>query len=76
MSQAKYKLLPPSVGVDKNWHVVDDADTCVAHCYGFSHSISGGEAFARRIVACLNACHGMDTNELEDASIFANQFGS
>lgn len=64
MNSSKYKVSQPSVGVDSNWHVTDDADTCVAHCFGFCHSVSGGEVLARRIAACLNACHGIDTDDL------------
>ena len=52
--------------VDNNWHVTDDIDTMVAHCYGFSHSIEMGEPLARRIVACLNACKGIDTEDLKN----------
>lgn len=34
-----YKLLPPSQGVDLNWHITDEADTFVAHVYGFNHAV-------------------------------------
>lgn len=63
-----FKLLSPSQGDDNNWHVTDDNDTMVAHCYGFTHSIAGGEELARRIVACLNACKGIDAKDLENGT--------
>ena len=63
-----YKVLPPSEGVDKNWHVTDASDTCVAHCYGFGHDVASGEKLARRIAACLNVCEGIETVELEMVS--------
>lgn len=59
-----FQILPPSVGVDANWHVTNYADTCVAHCFGFSHSVDGGEDFARRISAALNYCRGISTDRL------------
>jgi hypothetical protein len=62
---ARFLVFPPSVGVDANWHVTDDNDTCVAHCFGFAHGIQGGEPLARRIAAALNACRGISTEELE-----------
>lgn len=34
-----WKLLRPSVGIDSNWHVTDEGDTCVMHCYGFAHAV-------------------------------------
>jgi hypothetical protein len=54
----------PSVGVDANWHVVNSGDTRVAHCFGYGHSIDGGEALALRIAAALNYCHGIPTEHL------------
>lgn len=66
MNPLKYRVLPPSVGLDSNWHVRDDADTCVAHCFGFNHSVSDGEVLARRIAACLNFCDGIDTDDLNE----------
>lgn len=59
-----YRMFPPSVGIDKNWHVTDDMDTMVAHCYGFAHSIEGGEDFAERVKLTLNACRLLTTDEL------------
>ncbi len=60
----KYQILAPSKGIDNNWHVTNEGDTCVAHCYGFGHSINEGKALAERIVACLNYCAGKSTGEL------------
>jgi hypothetical protein len=69
-----FRLLPPSQGVDNNWHVTDDSDTMVAHCYGFAHSIADGEELAHRIVACLNACKGIETKDLEDGTFKASNY--
>ena len=33
-----WRLLPPSQFIDNNWHVTDDADTFVAHVFGFNHA--------------------------------------
>lgn len=62
----EFKVLPPSKGEDNNWHVVDSGDTMVAHCFGYCHSVAGGEELARRIAACLNACSGIETADLAD----------
>ena len=64
-SNRTYKVLRPRAGVDMNWHVTDDGDTMVAHCYGFNHDIPTGEGFARRIVACVNACKGLSNERLK-----------
>lgn len=55
--------------VDNNWHVSDDSDTMVAHCYGFAHSVEGGEPLARRIHACLNAFNGIETENISNANM-------
>ena len=65
LDTARFLVHPPSVGVDANWHVTDQDDTCVAHCFGFAHAIQAGEPLARRIAAALNACRGIPTEELE-----------
>lgn len=65
IEKERFIVLRPSQGVDTNWHVTNDTDTCVAHCFGFAHDVQSGEAFARRIAACLNACCGIGTAELE-----------
>lgn len=49
---------------DNNWHVVNDSDSMIAHCFGFLHDIESGEQFAKRIKAALNACRGIDTETL------------
>ncbi len=59
-----YVVSRPSGGIDNNWHVTDDGDTCVAHCYGFDHDIPTGKELAKRIAACLNYCSGIETSEL------------
>lgn len=65
LAHASFRVLPPSRGRDENWHVTDEGDTMVAHCYGFGHQVKDGEQLARRISACLNFCKGMDTALLE-----------
>ena len=60
-----YRVLPPSRGVDANWHVTDHGETKVAHCYGFGHDVAQGEQFARRIAACLNLLVGVPTDQIE-----------
>lgn len=65
LEKCSFRVIAPSTGQDANWHVTDDADTCVAHCYGFAHAIQPGEKLARRIAAALNACRGIPTAELE-----------
>jgi hypothetical protein len=65
LARDSFRVLPPSTGRDENWHVTDEGDTMVAHCYGLGHDIKEGEALARRIAACLNFCRGMDTELLE-----------
>lgn len=65
LDTARFVVHPPSAGVDANWHVTDQADTCVAHCFGFANAIEAGEPLARRIAAALNACRGIPTEELE-----------
>lgn len=60
-----FVVLPPSSGVDNNWHVTDVDDTMVAHCYGFNHDLESGEPIARRIAAALNYCSGMSTKDIE-----------
>lgn len=65
ISQTSFELIPPTCGVDNNWHVVDVGGHMVAHCYGFGHDVADGEPFARRIEACLNFCKGLDNELLE-----------
>lgn len=60
----EFKVLPPSKGIDANWHVVNSGDTVVAHCFGFCHSVEDGKGFAERIALCLNACDGISDEEL------------
>ena len=60
-----YRVLRPSQGVDANWHVTDDGDNKVAHCFGFGHDVAAGEQFARRIAACLNLLIGVPTETIE-----------
>lgn len=59
-----FKVLPPSEGMDGNWHVTDSNDVVVAHCYGFDHSVVDGESLAYRIAAALNYCRGIPTGRL------------
>lgn len=61
----RFQAHPPSDGIDANWHVTDEGDTCVAHCFGFAHGIQAGEPLARRVAAALNACRGIPTEDLE-----------
>ena len=42
------------------------ADTCFSSCNG---DVELGEANARRIVACVNACEGIPTDDLEDTKL-------
>ena len=49
-----WRVLPPSDGIDHNWHVTNDSDTVVAHCYGFDHSVEGGKPLAYAIAEALN----------------------
>jgi len=65
----KYILLKPSIGCDANWHVTDDNDLMVAHCFGFGHSVDDGKGFAHRIVECLNACKGISTEDLKNRKV-------
>ncbi|MBS0229360.1 MAG: hypothetical protein JSS23_11765 [Proteobacteria bacterium] len=47
-----WRMLPPSIGVDANWHVTDSGDTFVAHVFGFNHSVDEkSKANARMIAA-------------------------
>ena len=65
-TNTKWTLLPPSVGVDYNWHITDDGDTCVLHAYGFNHAVDDdSKALAERAIACLTACVGIPTARLE-----------
>ena len=65
-TNTKWSLLPPSVGVDYNWHITDDGDTCVLHAYGFNHAVDDdSKALAERAIACLTACVGIPTARLE-----------
>jgi len=60
--------LPPNAGshFDSNWHVTDSNDTFVAHVLGFNHQTDDQcAANARRIAACVNACAGIRTEDLE-----------
>lgn len=41
-----FRVVMPSVGGDDNWHVTDDGDTCVAHCFGFARNLEEGEQLA------------------------------
>jgi hypothetical protein len=68
-----FRVLAPSSGADANWHVTDANDTMVAHCFGFGHSVSGGEAFANRIALCLNACVGLTDEQLAHQTIAAGR---
>lgn len=61
---ATFRVMPPSEGIDANWHVTDHSDTCVAHCFGFGHSVPEGEALAARVAAALNYCRGIPTEHL------------
>lgn len=64
----KYRVLRPSQGVDANWHITDDGDTHVAHCFGFDHAVDEySEKFARRIAACLNAFVGVKTEDIKES---------
>lgn len=60
----KFIVHPPSVGIDANWHVCNDTDTVVAHCFGFGHSVEQGQALAVRVAAALNYCRGLPTADL------------
>lgn len=63
-------VLPPSVGVDANWHVTDKGDTFVAHVFGFGHAVDKqSEINARRIAACWNACEGITDDELSHGPV-------
>ena len=59
-----FQVLPPSIGIDANWHVTGNGDTCVAHCFGFGHDIESGEGLAIRVAAALNYCRGIPTLHL------------
>lgn len=64
MINKTFKILPPSTGIDANWHVTDKGDTMTAHCFGIGHDIESGKALAERIALCLNACKGISDAEL------------
>ena len=65
-TNTKWGLLPPSSGVDNNWHITDDGDTCVLHAYGFHHAVDDdSKALAKRAHACLTVCVGIPTARLE-----------
>lgn len=82
MSEAKHTqdtliVLPPSAGVDANWHVTDKGDTFVAHVFGFGHAVDAqSEANARRIAACWNACEGLDTGLLKNITTLGDTLAS
>lgn len=68
-TNTKWVLLPPSSGVDNNWHITDDGDTCVLHAYGFHHAVDDySKALAKRAHACLTVCVGIPTARLEAGS--------
>lgn len=52
----KPKTMPP----DNNWHVTDEADTFVAHVFGFSHSVNEQSRINALLIAAapdlLEAC--------------------
>lgn len=50
-TQGPWRMLPPSTGVDANWHVTDSDDTFVAHVYGFSHSVDEASKANARLIA-------------------------
>ncbi len=63
MKNDLFLLHPPTKvpGLDNNWHVVDQMDTKVAHCFGFSHAIDeDSKLLATRIMLCLNFMHGVE----------------
>ena len=60
----RFRVIRPSTGVDLNWHVTDGGDLCVAHCFGFAHSVDDGKWLAIRIAAALNYCRGIRTEHL------------
>lgn len=64
IDDAPWRMLPPSSGLDANWHVTNHADTCVAHCFGYAHNVSGGQALAMRIRAALNVTSHISLDQL------------
>ena len=46
-----WRVLPPSVGIDANWHVTDEMDTFVAHVYGFAHSVDEKSKINARLIS-------------------------
>jgi hypothetical protein len=48
---APWRLLPPSSGVDNNWHVTDADDTFVAHVYGFGHAVDEQSLINARLIS-------------------------
>ena len=48
-----YVVSRPSGGTDNNWHVTDDGDTCVAHCYGFDHDIPTEKSWQSELLPAL-----------------------
>lgn len=87
MSENKHTPEPWSIDPDDrpnmhwNNHIVSDENPNIAICF-MAHDGTEqnecGEANARRIVACVNACAGVDTEFLEVApiGIFASKYGS
>lgn len=47
------------------WRVSDKSKRVV--CYGHDEVVINSEANASRIVACINACAGLDTEQLESS---------
>ena len=50
-TEGPWRVLPPSVGVDLNWHVTDNGDTFVAHVYGFGHSVDEQSKINAHLIA-------------------------
>jgi hypothetical protein len=47
----RWVVLPPSAGIDANWHVTDTSDTFVAHVYGFDHSVDEQSFYNAHLIA-------------------------
>lgn len=71
-SEEPWIALPPSQGLDANWHITDEGDTFVAHVFGMGHSVDEkSKANAERIALCVNACWGLSTEELQERALKA-----
>ena len=55
-------------GCDETFDIYAPGDTRPMVCIGFWEAEAEAEAKARRIVAALNACDGVSTEELERGS--------